>query len=41
MSTGKYFSMATFEETIARDPEILGAFYDGSQGRGTMDQLPY
>jgi hypothetical protein len=30
--------MATFEETVARDPEILGAFYDGSQGRGTMDR---
>jgi hypothetical protein len=38
MSTGKYFSMTAFEEIVARDPEILGAFYDGSQGRGTMDR---
>ena len=30
--------MATFEAAIAQDPEILGAFCDGSQGRGTMDR---
>jgi len=30
--------MATFEAAIAADPEVLAAFYNGSQGRGTMDR---
>jgi len=38
MATGKDFPMAAFEQAIASDPEILGAFYAGSQGRGTMDR---
>src|SRR5215470_8665097 len=38
MATGKDFPMMEFEQTIAADPAILGAFYTGSQGRGTMDR---
>ena len=38
MATGKDFPMAAFEQAIAPDPDILGAFYSGSQGRGTMDR---
>lgn len=38
MTTGKDFPMAAFEHAIASDPDILGAFYSGSQGRGTMDR---
>lgn len=38
MATGKDFPMAGFEQAIAADPDILGAFYAGSQGRGTMDR---
>jgi len=38
MATGKDFPMAAFEQAIASDPDILGAFYSGSQGRGTMDR---
>jgi hypothetical protein len=38
MATGKDFPMSAFEQAIASDPDILGAFYSGSQGRGTMDR---
>jgi hypothetical protein len=30
--------MAAFEEAAANDPDILGLFYNGSQGRGDMDR---
>jgi len=32
------FPMAAFEAAILSDPEVLGAFYSGSQGRETMDR---
>jgi hypothetical protein len=38
MSTGIHFPMHAFEAGVAADPEVLGAFYSGSQGRGTMDR---
>jgi hypothetical protein len=38
MATGKDFPMAAFEQAITSDRDILGAFYSGSQGRGTMDR---
>src|SRR2546421_12967710 len=30
--------MHAFEAGVAAEPEALGAFYSGSQGRGTMDR---
>jgi hypothetical protein len=38
MATGKDFPMAAFEQAVASDPDIVGAFYSGSQGRCTMDR---
>ena len=37
-STRVNFSMAAFEEAVGAGPEIRGVFYNGSQGRGTMDR---
>jgi hypothetical protein len=36
--TGVAFPMVAFEAAVAEDPEVLGVFYNGSQGRGTMDR---
>ena len=38
VATGVSFPMGAFEAAIAADPEVLGALYSGSQGRGTMDR---